>query len=137
LELDYSSPASSAEIAPAGARSSSTETLRVPDFSRYDDDFAARSKLAGRINAANISDSELREFLHERRRLLTKKLDGNITRKEINRLEYVRWTLDRIEDARDGYVLEALENSVVKYDQLADDLKDLYASLDLKRPAKK
>jgi hypothetical protein len=141
LELDYSLDAATAESNVAGTASrtsnASTEGASFPDFGRYDPAFAANSKLAGRINAANISASELREFLRERKRLLTKKLEGNITQRESNRLEYVRWTLDRIEDARDGHVLEALESSVGQYEHLAEDLTTLLASLERNLPSKK
>src|ERR1700739_4944549 len=98
LELDYTAgvtPNSQAEFvqAPSGTDSASTEPVSFPDFARYDAAFAAASKAAGRINAAAISDAELRELLRERKRLLTKKLDGSITPRESNRLQYVRWTL--------------------------------------------
>ena len=115
----------------------STEATNFPDFGRYDQAFAATSKIAGRINAATISNADFRDLLRERKRLVEKKLKGEITRKESNRLEYVRWTLDRIEDAREGHVLEALESSIVRYEQLAQDLSDLYANLGAKLPSKK
>ena len=141
LELDYdsdSSVAQSSVVDGAAAKSAvATGGADFPDFGRYDAAFAASSKIAGRINAANISDAELRELLRERKRLITKKLEGTITRKESNRLEYVRWTLDRIEDARDWHVLEALESSVIRYERLADDLSDLFANLNAKLPTKK
>jgi hypothetical protein len=129
-QADVANPDSSIPNASTGAAS-------FPDFGGYDPAFAANSKLAGRINAANISDNELREFLRERKRLLTKKLEGKITRRESNRLEYVRWTLDRIEDARDGHVLEMLENSVAQYEHLAEDLNGLLARLEESLPSKK
>jgi len=46
------------------------------------------------------TESEQQQLLDERQTLLDKKFDGSITRQEANRLEYVRWTLDRIELAR-------------------------------------
>jgi len=81
---------------------SSSAPFKFPDFGRYDAAYAATSRIAGRINAANISDAEHGALRRERQRLLDKKLDGTITRKEANRLEYVRWSLDRIEDAKHG-----------------------------------
>lgn len=148
LELDYTSGATSdtgsvngstgdTRAAPTGYESVSTDPINLPDFARYDAAFAAASKAAGRINAASISDAELGELLRERKRLLMKRLDGKITPRESNRLQYVRWTLDRIEDARDGYILEALEDSVARYEQLAEDLTELYSQLETKLPSKK
>lgn len=119
------------------AGTAATDPVSFPDFAHYDAAFAAASKAAARINAASISDAELRELLRQRKRLLTKKLDGDITPRENNRLQYIRWTLDRIEDARDGYILEALESSVARYEQLAEDLTDLYSRLDAKLPSRK
>jgi hypothetical protein len=136
LELDISSGASGPQPNEVNSVTSGPAHA-FPDFVRYDAAAVAASKLAGRINAARISEAELDDLLQERKRLITKKLNGEINRRESNRLEYVRWTLDRIEDARDGHVLEALENSVVRYEQLANDLSDLYENLGVELRRKK
>jgi hypothetical protein len=62
--------------------------------------------------------------------LLDKKLGETITRKEENRLEYVRWSLDRIEDAKYGHTLDALEDRVRSYEMLLSDIRNLQNQLD-------
>jgi len=61
--------------------------------------------------------------------LLDKKFSGTITRKEENRLEYIRWSLDRVEDARHGEALERLEDAVRQYEDFLSDLRYLEREL--------
>lgn len=91
--------------------------------------YAARARMAGRLNAANISDSEMNALLHERSILLDKKIDGSITKKEMNRLEYVRWSLDRIEDAHYGIYLDRLLEAVQMQEQLGAKIESLHQQL--------
>ena len=78
--------------------------LRVPDFGSRGEVYATTARLAGRLNAASISEEEHTALLEERQLLLDKVFDGTISRKEEIRLDYVRWSLDRIEDAKHGSV---------------------------------
>jgi hypothetical protein len=142
--FDYDAPgASDSDIASAAiptsipSNSSSTAYFQLPDFGRYDAVYVATARTAGRINAANISEVEHERLLRERQRLLDKMLDGSITRKEAIKLEYVRWSLDRIEDAQHGQALEMLEGSVSKYEQFLEDLRSLGARLKEQVPAKR
>jgi hypothetical protein len=90
---------------------------------------AQNARIAGRLNAASATEEELKALLAERRKLLDKKLSGDITRKESNRLEYVRWSLDRIEDARHGPTLDLLESAVFRYESIAEEIRSLRAAL--------
>lgn len=107
----------------------SSSPVKLPDFARYDPLYAVTSRIAGRINAASISESEHKSLLQERQTLLNKKFNGTITRKESNRLEYIRWSLDRVEDARHGQALQVLESSVAQYEQFLADLRSLPAQI--------
>jgi len=105
-------------------------TVARPDFGTRGELYAVTSRLAGRVNAANISKAEHDELLRERQKLLDKQLDSTISRREANRLEYVRWSLDRIEDARHGAALDRLDEAVRMHEafvadigRLADQLK--------------
>jgi len=98
--VGFSTPIGGPGGAPAFEDSSS---LREQRF------MAAGARTVGRMSAAAISQREQDELLQERQRLLDKKFSGTITRSEANRLSYVRWTLDRIEDARYGPVLDQFE----------------------------
>lgn len=104
-------------------------TLRVPDFRVYDQAHAEMSRQAGRLNAASISDREHDELLSERQVLLDKLFAGTLTRRESRRLEYVRWSLDRIEDARYGLMLDMAENEVSIYERFVEDLGRLREDL--------
>ncbi len=90
--------------------------------------------MAGRLNAATVSERERIELLHERQHLVDKELDGTITKKEANRLAYVRWSLDRIEDARHGGALDTLESFVVQYEQLVKEIDNLQSQLNERLP---
>ena len=57
-------------------------------------------------------------------------LDETITIQESNRLEYVRWSLDRIEDARHGAALDRLEVYINRYEEFLDDLDEFKIALD-------
>ncbi len=98
--------------------------------------YALAARVAGRINAASISDDEHQALLDERRALLDKKFAGNMSRKDQNRLNYVRWSLDRIEDAKNGFVLDALESAVAQYEQLHDDIQNFRLQLEQHLPKK-
>jgi hypothetical protein len=146
LELDYGTAAVelNGTLASPGLDSLGTEDTNVssppskfPTFSVSGELFAAAARRAGRINAANISDEERDSLLHQRQALLDKQFSGTITRAESNRLEYVRWSLDRIDDARNGEALDALENLVGGYEQLKEDIQHLVNSLDNQLPRRK
>lgn len=104
-------------------------TLRAPDFGSLASVYAITSRRAGRLNATKATPKEVADLLAKRQALLDKKFAGTITRQEENRLEYVRWSLDRIEDARHGETLDHLEAAVVRYEQLEDRLRDLKGQL--------
>jgi hypothetical protein len=94
--------------------------------------------LAGRMNAAAISHHDHQRPLDERQQLLDKELAGSITRHEINRLQYIRWSLDRVDDARYGMGLEMLENAVARYERFRADIEHFYSELQgLKKSGRK
>jgi hypothetical protein len=145
LELQYPTSATSAETsAPSGNigdtvnplssgpitdGSNVAASLKAPDFGSLASIYAITSRLAGRLNAAKISLQEHDALLRERQTLLDKKFAGAINRREANRLEYVRWSLDRIEDAKHGEALDALEAAVARYEQIEDNLSNLKEQL--------
>ena len=91
--------------------------------------YAATSRMAGRLNAASISNDEIDALHHERAALLDKKLNGTISTREANRLEYVRWSLDRIEDARYGFCLDRLHEAVLMQEEIAAKIESLTTQL--------
>ncbi len=86
-------------------------------------------RIAGRLNAARVSNEEFQALLEERRSLLDKKFQGKITRREVLRLQRVRWELDRIEDAKYGPMLDRLEAAVSRYEQFSAQLAGLRSQL--------
>src|SRR2546423_1515102 len=75
---------------------------RFPTFTYTSSVESAASRMAGRLNAAAISGTEHQRLLDERQALLDKQIARNISPQELNRLKYVRWSLDRVDDARYG-----------------------------------
>lgn len=128
LTLDYAATETQVDAA-IPVNPTGTGDLKVPSFAGYGEVYAAASRRAGRLNAANISETEHKALLLERQLLLDKKLSGSISRKDSNQLEYVRWSLDRIEDAKHGFAMDVLEHSISSYEQFSDDLKLLHSDL--------
>ena len=104
--------------------------LRAPDFGELGSIYAITARLAGRLNARKITEQERDALLRERQELLDKTFSQTITRRESNRLEYVRWSLDRIEDAEHGDTLDAIELAISRYEDVKDWLVDLKEQLD-------
>lgn len=125
--LDRSTFEISAASSSGGSSTSGAQTLRVPSFDAQI--IAATSRIAGRVNAANIKSSEIDHLLRERQLLLDKKFAGQASRRDLNRLAYVRWSLDRAEDAKYGQGLDNLENAVESYERLLADLESLTREL--------
>lgn len=115
LETDYSRTEQTSEPA----------LLKIPTFGVSHELYAVTSRLAGRLNAASVSQEEYEALLKERQSLLDKKFDGTMTRKKAIRLDYVNWSLDRIEDARHGTALDMFEGAVSQYEQFLTDLQNL------------
>ena len=87
-------------------------------------------RLAARMNASAVSEDETKRLLAERKALLDKKFSGSITKKEANRLAYVRWSLDRIEDAKSGAWIDKLGQRVEELHKLAEHLQELESKLE-------
>jgi hypothetical protein len=117
----------------------STSDMTFPNFQVLNsrESVAVAARRAGRLNAANISDDEVSELLERRQRLLDKKFDGTMLRKDEIELTYVCWQLDRIDDARQGAQLDTLEALVTQYESLQRDLEDLHRRLSTYLPKQK
>jgi hypothetical protein len=149
LELDYSSAESmrgetrvdfsqeTSEEPSTGSPGSSSAPFRIPDFSAFGEVYAVTSRLAGRINAANVSEKEHNALLRERQTLLDKKFDKTITRVETNKLEYIRWSLDRIEDAKFGHEIDVLDDYLGKYEKFLEEIGNFEKRLQLQLPKKR
>ena len=118
LDAKYPSRRSS-----GGSESVATLPLRAPSFDGYV--YVATARRAARLNASSATQSEYTSLLTERSRLLDKLFSEKITRQEENRLAYVRWSLERIEDAWHGDALDELESAIEKYEQFQRDLSRL------------
>ena len=135
LELDYSASEFSDSTAGGATAGSNPDVsasdqyewasspFRVPSPNVSRELYAIGSRQAGRLNAAIVSDEEINRLLRERKYLLDKRFAGTMTKKEENKLTYIRWSLDRIEDARHGQALDALESLISRYEQFQADLR--------------
>ena len=106
-----------------------TASLKAPSFGDLASIYAITSRRAGRLNSTKITPEEHDSLLRERQGLLDKKFANEITKREANRLEYVRWSLDRIEDAKHGEALDDLQAAVVRYEQFGDSVLALTEQL--------
>jgi hypothetical protein len=90
----------------------------------------AASRAAARNNAGRTPEEEVENLYRLRQELLDKKLNGTISKRESHYLDYVRWSLDRIEDARYGAILDRFEEAVRMQEQMASSIDALKAHLD-------
>lgn len=67
---------------------------------------------------------------------MDKKFANEITTKELNSLEYIKWSLDRIEDAKYGMALDNLEAYVDRYEGLLGELNKLSFVISRHLPSK-
>lgn len=115
----------SSSVAPSfGAQRSTSE----PGFAMRGSDRGAQeqvARLTARLNASKVSDAEVKALHEERQQLLDKQLDGTITKRQLARLDYVRWSLDRIEDAKHGATLDELESQIAQFERLSNQLNQL------------
>ncbi len=119
-------------VTPSKEPASTTGRGAPVDFEFQGGEVGARgqaARLAARLNASKVPASEIKSLHEERQRLVAKQLDETITKTELIRLEYVRWSLDRIEDAQHGASLDELERSIAQFGKLANNLKSLHDGL--------
>jgi hypothetical protein len=119
-------------IGPASAvtppSTASGRSTPVGDFEVHTSETGAREQIArltARLNASKVPDVEAKALLEERQQLVSKQLEGAITKKELARLDYVRWSLDRIEDGKHGAILDELESHIVQFEKVASQLSRL------------
>ena len=120
-----------------GNLSMGSPSLETVDVSEVFSDFRSVKNLKsrdaraiGRSNAAKISDEEYEQWQNERGTLVAKEFsEGGLSTKEKNHLVYVEWNLARIEDARYGATLDALDAAVSRYEEFADRIASLQEQL--------
>ncbi|WP_363347932.1 hypothetical protein [Methylocystis echinoides] len=135
-DFDRQAEIATVNDAPPASAFSATSTLNFVgqrDQSRN----AMAARTAGRLNAAQVPEDEVRALLTERAKLLDKKLGGSITKREANRLEYIRWSLERIEDARYGQSLDRLEELIIMQERMASEIHHLTKELSRFGPRKR
>jgi signal transduction histidine kinase len=126
-ELEETGGAPSLTGAIESTGSANASSLRLPNFDYGEAAVAAR--IAGRRNAAQITESEHDSLLLERQVLLNKVFAREISSRERNRLEYIRWQLDRIEDSLHGDATDFLEGAIERLERLSKDMNDLTSQL--------
>lgn len=117
-------------VDPPSGESSKMSDIELPDFGAYTETRADTARKAGRIAALQVSEAEHQAFLRERQSLLEKLFAKTITEREEIRLEYVRWSLDRIEDAKHGSNLDRIEDSITRYERFLEGLDQFKMSLE-------
>lgn len=85
-----------------------------------------------RINRAltgRISPEQKQALIEERNGLVSKKFKEGLTAKEERHLTYVRWQLDRIDDAEHGETLDVFDQITKDHEGFASQLKKLLGQL--------
>lgn len=72
-------------------------------------------------------------LIEERNLLVSKKFDEGLNKNEENRLAFVRWQLNRIEDAEIGDDLDKFEKMASEYEKFSKDLEKLITAITRKK----
>lgn len=104
-----------------GSTISGIHSIDAPDFRAYGTPSAVRQATA-RLSAAQVSQKEQDQLNAEHGQLAVKVMMGQATEQELRRFEYVRWSLDRIEDALIGPYLDALDAEITAHERLSYDI---------------
>lgn len=76
-----------------------------------------------------IPPSEKQQIINERNQLVRKQFKGGLSAKEEDRLKYVRWQLDRIDDAETGEFLDYLQIITEGHEKFAKELQGLLGQM--------
>jgi hypothetical protein len=131
FELNFSQEAVASDPQ-SGRLSGTAEILRMPRFPSFNYPPTlenAASRNAARLNAAAINPADHTRLLEERKALLAKAFGSTLSASEENRLAYLKWSLDRVDDARYGLDLERLESMVAQYETFQKDIEGFLEEL--------
>jgi hypothetical protein len=141
VRLDPVNDPKSAAVSVVGRRDEAQDdvlsALETPRFDAFANVHREAARAAARVNAGSTSEEEVQALLAERQALLDSDLEGTITPEQLDRLEYVRWSLDRIEDARHGAALDALEAHVSRYENLLTEIRIFASNIEKKANERK
>jgi hypothetical protein len=82
----------------------------------------ANVKLISRMVAELTPDAEYKKFLELKKNLMFKKYSEGLSKKEELSLQLTLWNIDRIEDAKYGRHLDALETIVKTHEMVAQSI---------------
>lgn len=108
-----------------------TEKLTAEElFPRFHQDLSVyRIKDINRLITRKISPKVKEDLIEERNFLVRKKFGDGLSNKEERRLIYVRWQLDRFDDAESGEILDYLEDVADEHEKFAKDISTLLNQL--------
>ncbi len=84
-----------------------------------------------RLITRKISTGEKEAVINERNQLIQKQFKGGLSPKEERRLTYVRWQLDRIDDAESGEFLDYLGQITESHEKFEKELKGLLGQMEI------
>jgi hypothetical protein len=91
-------------------------TPAVPEFS------PENIKKINRAITRKMPEAERKQIISERNQLVQKQFKVSLSIKEEKRLKYIRWQLDRIDDAESGEFLDYLEKITEAHEKFAKEL---------------
>lgn len=85
----------------------------------------SEARATSRALARAVSEAEVSELMAEHGTLVDKKFeDGTLSSRDRARLAYVRWQIDRIEDANIGEQLDLLEHLTELHESISAEVAD-------------
>lgn len=92
---------------------------------------ALEIKDINRFITRKISPKFKEQLIEERNSLVDRKFNGGLSRKEERRLTYVRWQLDRIDDAEEGHILDYFEKVAEQHENFSKEITNILDRLNL------
>jgi hypothetical protein len=125
----YPSDSYGMQLGEGPATGADTSQVRPPRF-EIDTRNTVLTTFAGRLNAGKTSPAEIESWFREHAALTMKEMEETLDPADIARLDYVRWNLNRIEDARVGPHIDKLEVAIDHYEGFLTEIRQFLGELD-------
>lgn len=131
LDIENETRASQTFFASQKADRPKEQTMEKPSINLSGGLSVYRLKDINRLITRKISPQVKKGLVDERNSLVDKKFKDGLSTKEERRLTYVRWQLDRIDDAEEGEVLDYFERIADQHENFAKEISTLLNRLNI------
>jgi hypothetical protein len=98
--------------------------------------FSETIKKMNRELAKKISLQDEKYFITKHSELVRKKFTGGLSNDEQKQLDFIRWQMDRIDDARNGEHMDHLTQIIESHEEFAQDLEKILSKIGVQSPKK-